>query len=95
MRTKGLSPKIIAPVATALSAFIVAKVHDEATAYLLVAIVGAVGLYVAPAGEQLGDAGVTLPGLVEHADDLGDINNLAVAGSNVRPDAPPVSDVTP
>jgi hypothetical protein len=49
-RTRGLSPKIIAPVAAALAAFAQAKIHDQATAALVVSLIGAAGLYLAPPG---------------------------------------------
>jgi len=42
---------MIAPVVAALSAFVQAKIHDQATAALIIAIIGAIGLYYAPAGD--------------------------------------------
>lgn len=53
-RTKGLSPKVIGPVATALSAFVVAKVPDTAVQALIVAVIGAVAAILAPPGEVTG-----------------------------------------
>lgn len=50
-RTRGVSPKIIGPFVTALSAFITAKVHDDATAALLVAAVGTAAAILLPPGE--------------------------------------------
>lgn len=50
MRTIGLSPKIIGPVVAALAAFEQAKIHDAATATLVIALTGAVALYFSPPG---------------------------------------------
>jgi len=50
MRTLGLSPKIIGPVVAALAAFAQAKIHDGATAALVVALIGAAALYLSPPG---------------------------------------------
>jgi hypothetical protein len=55
MRTVGMSPKVIGPVVTALSAFVTAKVHDPATAALLVAVIGAAAAIASPAGKVASD----------------------------------------
>lgn len=55
MRTLGLSPKIIGPVAAALAAFLQAKIHDEATALLVIALVGAIAAFFAPPGHVTSD----------------------------------------
>lgn len=56
MRTVGISPKVLAPIGTALSAFAAQWITDgtidrTAAATLAVALIGAVFAYLAPPGQ--------------------------------------------
>lgn len=51
LKTRGISPKVIGPVATALGAFAVDKITDAATESLVVALIGAVAAILLPPGE--------------------------------------------
>jgi len=89
MRTLGLSPKIIGPLAAAFAAFAQAKIHDAATATLVVALIGAVGLYFAPPGDV---AAAVDPVYDDDADSLEDPDDLLEAADGdpegiVRPEA--------
>ncbi len=83
MKTKGLSPKIIGPVAAALSAFATAKIHDPATSALVVALIGATALWLSPPGE------LTVEGIQEALDpDFGEVDDVIADDAPVAPDMP-------
>lgn len=55
LRTKGLSPKAIAPLTVAITAFAVDKITDASTETLVVALIGFVGVILLPPGDVTTD----------------------------------------
>lgn len=55
LRTKGISPKAIAPTVAALTAFAVDKITDPTTEGLVVALIGLAGLVLLPPGDVTAD----------------------------------------
>lgn len=83
-RTVGLSPKIIAPLASAFSAFAVAKITDGPTEALVVALIGALGLWLSPPGDvqvtpaDIGsDFTAGLDTVIDDVDELADHDAIA------------------
>lgn len=51
LRTRGISPKVIGPFVSALSAFAVAKIDDGPTEALVVATIGTIAAVLLPPGD--------------------------------------------
>jgi len=95
VRSLSLSPKIIGPLVAAFAAFAQAKIHDAATATLIVALIGAVGLYFAPPG----DVAAVVDPVFDDDDDVdpADTTPAPALTAPLLPDVPegPLSGVEP
>lgn len=51
LKTKGISPKVIGPLVTALTAFSIDKIEDTSTEALVVALIGTAAAIPLPPGD--------------------------------------------